>query len=543
MNYYRYLLGMILIMLFLIPLACSTGDEETEPEPNSKVIVSVVPDLSRIPPNSISRITAKIECYNGESIGGGSPVTFTTSHGLWVTGISDSLGIAPDTVAYTNRYGEAKAILKHTSNIETATVKVEVSTGDNIENTYLYFVTDADTSAPGAPASIAITSVSPSAISIYGSGGNDISAITFLVRDSKGKAVADSTEVHFFRESGPGMGIDEYGNPVAPIDSIFPASAYTFNGTVRCNVHAGTKSGVVRLRAKVDEMYTGSDLIQSNAISVVIRGGPPDDTHFSLCPKLVNINGLVKCCVENEITASVFDKYSNQVPPGTAVYYNVNVGGIGGSCFTDSTGHAIESMWSADPLPLPGDNYSLTGYDIYTDSVHIYKSLATIVGHTYDGDANEILDTCYVMYSGHTELFVYAYSEEHTSLLDNFIGRSGTIDFLIIVRDIENGNPLMSGTTITSEVLFVPPPAEEGEEEQPPPVLVGDVSVALPDTRSPAYTRFYVSMYGVDGTLPTALQVSVESPNGNAYAGIGNGLKAEKLIKISNDEKLTTSEY
>ncbi len=536
MNYYRYLLGIMLIMLFLILLSCSTGDEETEPDPYSKVVTSIIPSLSRIPPNSISHITARIEYYNGDPAGGGIPVTFTTSHGLWVTGISDSLGTAPDTSTHTNRYGEAKALLKHPSNIETATVEVQVSTGDDIGKAHLHFVTDADTSAPGTPTSITITSISSSEICVYASGGNDMSTIKFLVRDAKGKSVADSTKVYFFRESGPGMGTDRYGNYVAPSDTVFPAAAYTVNGSVQCNIQAGTKSGVVRLRAKVDEVYTGSNLVQTNAISVVIRSGSPDDAHFSLCPKLININGLVECCIENEITASVFDKYSNQVPVGTAVYYNVNVGGIGGSCFTDNTGHAKESMWSAAPLPLPGDNYTVIGYDLYSDAIHIFKSMATIVGHTYDGDANEILDTCYVMYSGHSELLIYAYSEDHSELLDNFVGRNGRIDFLIIVRDIENGNPLMNGTTMTTAILFMPPPAAEGEEVQEPPILIGDTNITLGDVISPAYTTFYVSMLGVDSTIPTALQVDVKSPNGNVYGGIGNGLKADKLIKTSNGE-------
>ncbi len=320
------------------------------------------------------------------------------------------------------------------------------------------------------PTTIQLVSVEDSTLSVAGVGGDETATLVWEVRDARGfpVGVSNQVDVDFEIVASPGGGV-----------LLTPTTATTDGeGLVYTTLQSGTNAGVVKIKAR-----TGT--IESSAASIAIHGGPPDAAHFSLAAQHVNIAGLLLLGIEDPITAFVFDKFSNPVPPGTAVYFTTDFGGILGSGVTDDAGQAVATLYSALPLPSCADN-----------------GMVNVTARTFGEGALEISATANILFSGGTTI---------SSIPSTFtIGPGGFQDIFVTVSD-QCGNPLTQGTRVDI--------SSSGGS------LVGALSTTLPDTRNQANTQFWVRLSDDEAAEPDSaapppenhsIEVKVNSVNGNA---------------------------
>lgn len=323
----------------------------------------------------------------------------------------------------------------------------------------------------GNAKSIYLYSQSAIGIGIITAGDPEVARLTFEVVDSTGIPVdlEHSETVHFSVLSGPGGG--EY---------ITPDSAITNNaGKVEVQLFSGFKAGVVQVQARIPG--TG---IQSNPISIVIHGGYPDISHFSVGSDRLNFPGLVYINLQNPIIALVGDKFSNPVRPGTAVYFKSDGGIIGAADSTDENGIATVILRSGLPHPV----HPVWG-----------PGFATITAQTIDENQDSISVETLVLFSGYPTISINP-SSGFT------IPDGGSKAFFYTVSD-QNDNPLAEGNTISVEI--------EGEGVE----ASGDISVDLPDTQSPAWTSFSFTVTEVSDSVyirPVTIKVKSTGENGIA---------------------------
>ncbi|MDZ7693665.1 MAG: carboxypeptidase regulatory-like domain-containing protein [Balneolaceae bacterium] len=230
---------------------------------------------------------------------------------------------------------------------------------------------DGNNESSKGSAFISLASVSHSEIRVTGAGGIETSQLTFLVTDSSGTPVNDEKAeyVNFEILEGPSG------------STIYPDSVLTKNGEAVATIKSGTESGVVQVMASftrntaaqksiitkqqathssikqvsggvevrnqltrnssTDNFSSSSvqEIIthQSNPVSVTITGGLPVDEHFEMRSSTKNI-----VAADNSQSATISvdlaDKYGNDVPEGTAVYFSTDRGSYRGSGTTDQQG-------------------------------------------------------------------------------------------------------------------------------------------------------------------------------------------------------------
>ncbi len=282
---------------------------------------------------------------------------------------------------------------------------------------------------PGSPSNILLQSQSANVIGVVESGATEVSRITFQVTDSAGQAIDidQSVEVRFRLGQEPGG--DAF---------VAPETAMTDNnGEVTANLSSGTQAGVVQVVAEATAR--DGSTIRSKPVSVTIHGGLPDQEHFSLAPEQFNFAGLTRFGLTNPISVIVGDKFGNPVVPGTAVYFTTDAGVIGGSVQTNQQGRGSVDLTSARPLPLNG-------------------GVGVVTAETADENEARISDQIPILFSGRTQVVV-----------SPAVARLGQT-YSLTVTDVQNGNPLEAGTTISVTA--------EGNEV----AATGNTNVELDDT-------------------------------------------------------------
>ncbi len=200
-------------------------------------------------------------------------------------------------------------------------------------------------------------------IQVRGTGGMEATQIRAICYDDNGNRVGADWPVEFYIINGPGGG--ETLNGVAQ-DSITINT--NSNGEARVTLSAGTKSGPVRLRAKVGAVLSTSTLI-------TICSGPPTDISLGVTP--CNIRGWDRDCVEAAICACAVDTYGNPVPDSTSVHFGTEEGMVY-CCDKTKQGCAHTTYISGDPRN---------------------DGLAKIWAETW-GEDGIIKDTCVLIVSG-----------------------------------------------------------------------------------------------------------------------------------------------
>ncbi|TKJ39734.1 hypothetical protein CEE37_10675 [candidate division LCP-89 bacterium B3_LCP] len=322
----------------------------------------------------------------------------------------------------------------------------------------------------GEPASITLESIEYDSVAVQGTGANEVTTATFVVRDAGGSPLSASqpTEVNF-EILGP-TGGGEYLYPEMDTTDVI--------GQVSTTLNSGTVAGTVQLRAYI----VGTDTISCTPVPITIHSGLPDPVHFGVYPRYVNFPGYNYFGREDSIIAIVGDQYSNPVPSGTAVYFSTDAGIIEGSAVTDTAGFATVRLFSGPPVPSPLYPFGL------------------ITAQTV-GEGGTILTTnTEVLFSGMTQI-------ELDDTLDFVIddGNSKTYDFRV---SDQHGYPISYGSKI--EVS-----ATAGG-------VLGDVDVTYPDTQdTTSWTNFSFVIYDnnpgdPDPAVLAAVTIMVTSANGDA---------------------------
>ena len=386
------------------------------------------PDTIAVDGISRSTLRAVVERTDG------SPVSNATVF------FETTLGVLSASSAETDRSGTATVILTAASEAGDAVVTAFYGQGVS-ERTSIAFV-------KGEPGSIVLVKADPASISVRGSGANETTVVTFDVRDEMGRSVADGEPV-FFRLDVPN-GSDE---------RVQPSETAAIGGRVQAAVSSGRVARTLRLVASA--VTSSGDTVRSTPVPIAIHAGLPDEAHFSIALEPVNVAGRVLFGLTSSVTAFVFDKYSNPVPPGTSVRFRTDGGGIEGAAETDAVGQAGVRLFTAAPVP-PGPGY-----------------LATITGQTVDEAGREIEATNTVLFSGPTAPISLTGPGAQALLVGTVvIPDAGSTILTFTVSDV-TGLPIMGGSAITveSDVAGVK----------------GDASIEMPDVRS-GHTDYAVTL-------------------------------------------------
>ncbi len=333
--------------------------------------------------------------------------------------------------------------------------------------------------ASGTAKSIVLVDVETANIFVTGTGGNTTSDLFFEVRDSTGAPIdnAHQVTVAFRIAGGPGGG-----------ETIAPASAKTNAvGRVTTTVNSGTIAGPIQVVATIQALS-----LSSAPVPLAIHGGLPDLTHFSVVPANLNFAGYNIFGLDNAITAFVGDRYSNPVPPGTAVQFRSTGGIVGGSGVTDARGRATVTLISAAPQPqgIAGAPFPFN-----------QRGFARVTAETVDENRQKITASTVVLFSGVTQVSVSPLSftlEAYKSQV-----------FTYTVSD-QNLNPLVAGSSYAVS-------SNAGD-------VAGDTQVIMGDTQSRDYTNF---SFVLTNSRPDSVKakdatvvIQVTSPNGNISARV-----------------------
>jgi hypothetical protein len=173
-----------------------------------------------------------------------------------------------------------------------------------------------------------------SKIQVKGTGGAEATAIRAVCYDDNGNRAGADWPVEFYIVNGPGGGETLDGTEQGPV--TVNTNAY---GEATVSLSSGTKSGTVRLRAKVSGILSYSTII-------TICAGPPTDISLGVNP--CNIRGWDVNCVEANICACVVDMYGNPVPDSTSVHFGTEEGMVY-CCDKTVDGCAYTVYLSGDP--------------------------------------------------------------------------------------------------------------------------------------------------------------------------------------------------
>ncbi|MCF7803604.1 MAG: hypothetical protein K9N46_02245 [Candidatus Marinimicrobia bacterium] len=325
------------------------------------------------------------------------------------------------------------------------------------------------------PASIVLSSLSETTISVQSTGTTEIASITFEVQDSLENPVKlkDSIAIQFTLGASPQGG-----------EILYPQSTIADDdGLVTTRLFSGTKAGVVQVVAQ----YVGNGkTIRSQPVPLTIQGGLPDSNHFHVVSEQLNY-ALPEVGESISITALAGDKYGNIVPPETAIYFTTDGGIIEGQGITGDNGQTTVSLYYTKPFPVHpvfGEGYT------------------TITAQTADENNNTIEAHTIVLFSGKPIISEVTPDTFH-------LAKNGSQNFSYSVSDT-NMNPLAETTTIA--VTADPDNLE----------LIGDVDVTLSDTqeRGAGTTNFnfVISNPDTSSTSQTkqgVVTISVDGPNGS----------------------------
>ncbi|MGB7060879.1 MAG: hypothetical protein WBF13_00820 [Candidatus Zixiibacteriota bacterium] len=226
---------------------------------------------------------------------------------------------------------DGEVTVTYVAGLRTGTAYIKVTT--NLDG---YLIQDEATLLLVPTDSVAYIVLMPDqpVIQVRGTGGVEATQIRAICYDDNGNRVGADFPVEFYIMFGPDGG--ESLNGVASDSITIKTNSY---GEATVTLSSGTKSGPVKLRAKVGTMLSFSTI-------VTICAGPPVD--ISLSPYYCNIPGCEEDCVEDSICACVVDRYGNPVPDSTSVYFGTEEGMVHPSDKTKQ-GCAYSLYISGDP--------------------------------------------------------------------------------------------------------------------------------------------------------------------------------------------------
>jgi hypothetical protein len=349
----------------------------------------------------------------------------------------------------------------------------------------------------GLAQTIAYLGAQPSEVSVYGVGGKETSILRWEVRDSLGLPIDENHAVtlRFTTPNGPNGG--EYISPQSLTTNSAGQGATTLN--------AGTRSGVVQVVASTTVPGTART-ISSSPVQIVIQGGFPVQSHFSIAAPQYNFAALYTVGKTLSVAVLVGDVYSNPVASRTAIYFRSSAGVVLPSVFTDQSGQGSVQLISGNPQPLGvyaapaprGDGYH-------------YLAARTL------GQGNTVVqDSVLILWSGRGSIKNVAATAPATIPFD--IANASSATFTFEVSDIL-GHPLAQGTTIGVTAVIPPPPTQGMSQNQVTVVFGNNGSIALGDVIDAGGGSTLFSFTLRDGTwsitdpTPVNVTITVSGPN------------------------------
>ena len=200
------------------------------------------------------------------------------------------------------------------------------------------------TVAASAAGSIQFISANPTTISLKGTGGIEVSQVTFKVVDVGGSPIPGKT-VLFTLSTNTG------GITLTPTPNSATSGS---DGLVVTNVNAGVVSTPVRVTASTSGVPSTTTLsTQSNVLTITT--GIPDQDSFSLSAVETNIEGALYDNVTTTLNILLADHFNNPVPDGTAINFTAEGGSVEGSCVAKGgTGGCPVIFKSQNPRPANG---------------------------------------------------------------------------------------------------------------------------------------------------------------------------------------------
>jgi len=213
--------------------------------------------------------------------------------------------------------------------------------------------------------SIEFVSAEPTTIVLKGTGGQETSTLTFMVKGELGNVL-------------PQQAVDFTLNTTVGGISLSRGNGFTNSqGLITTQVGAGTVPTAVRVTAKATTKINDEETyIQTQSDLLSINTGLPEQRSLTIAANPLNpeadINGST-----SEISVWLADNFNNPVPDGTTVNFTTEGGVIQPSCST--TGGQCSVTWTS-ALPRV-DNHRIT-------------ILATAVGHEtfFDTNGNNTFD-------------------------------------------------------------------------------------------------------------------------------------------------------
>ncbi len=192
------------------------------------------------------------------------------------------------------------------------------------------------TIAPDTVQALQALSVTPSLISLKGTGGQETAAVKFKVTGISGAPVK-------------GIDVDFSLNSTVGGLALTSASAVTdAKGEVTAIVQAGT----IPTNVNVTATAKGS-AVSTQSNELVVSTGIPDQNSFSLAHEILNPSAWNVDGTEVAMTVRLADAFNNLVPDNTSVYFTTNGGAITASCKTVN-GVCVVKWRSQDPRPAGG---------------------------------------------------------------------------------------------------------------------------------------------------------------------------------------------
>ena len=213
--------------------------------------------------------------------------------------------------------------------------------------------------------SIEFVSSQPDSIVIKGSGGQETSTLTFLLKSQLGNVLPQQA-VEFSLDSSVG------GIALSRTNGVTNSQ-----GLITTQVSSGTVPTVVRVTAKAEMVVNGETIsVQTQSSELSVNTGLPEQASMTIAATILNPEADI-VGQESVIRVWLADSFNNPVPDGTPVNFTTEGGTIESSCNTVAGNCAV--TWTAtEPYLLD----------------HRATILATTSGHEtfFDSNGDNVFD-------------------------------------------------------------------------------------------------------------------------------------------------------
>ena len=353
----RKVISLIMVLGVLLLVSCGSGGSDSSGAGSSGQVTGGSLTLSSSLANGelLAKqgqivIYADVTDFDGLPVADGNLVSFSASAGTITEQATTVAGRAKATYSATNQGGNVAI-----------TASTRLSASIEVDP----FVDEYNLTVASGPAVQIITeSVTPSQLGLRGSGSNEVGTFVFSVTDGTGGPVQDGQVVNFALDS-----------PTGGAEFVSDSFATTVDGQVTISLISGSVAGVATVTASTDSEL-GTIVTEAR---ITMGNSQPDQLHLGFAAERLNIPGLIYNNLEDTITATVGDRYSNPVPAGTPVYF---AGECGVVALTDSDGVATNTtnqFGQASATTITGEPrdeldglcrylYWTEGQEAYTDS-------------------------------------------------------------------------------------------------------------------------------------------------------------------------------